>query len=92
MIWINEWLFHKESIAEIANLAFKKEIEEKVCGQKKKREFLVEKFSKKPTIWFVYVHKSGNKFYVIKIVLQNLEIWFTILNYKCLSLHNFVVQ
>ena len=46
MIWINEWLFHKESIAEIANLAFKKEIEEKVCGQKKKREFLIEKFSK----------------------------------------------
>ena len=33
-------------IAVIANLAFKKEIEEKVCGQKKKREFLVEKFSK----------------------------------------------
>ena len=36
----------KKSIAEIANLAFKKEIVEKVSEQKKKREFLVEKFSK----------------------------------------------
>ena len=54
--------FTKKSIAEIANLAFKKEIVEKVCEQKRKKRISSWKILKKPTIWFVYVHKSGNKF------------------------------
>ena len=37
----------QKSIAKIANLAFKKEIEEKICGQKKKKRIFKLKNSQK---------------------------------------------
>ena len=73
MSWIHEWLFHKKSIAEIANLAFKKEIVEKVCEQKRKKRISSWKILKKPTIWFVYVNLSENCYMIKCDFIMNFE-------------------